>query len=235
MTHSPEISSNRILLVSDDVQLRTLVSQLLTAHRYDVVAVEGCAPLDVGADWDAAIIDAAAAHSAGRWLRNFARAGHVPTLAIATATNGAAAESLWSRVDAVLHEPFDARKLLLVMRGLFADRREAVGRAEQALTTGPLTLVSLLNTATVDARELVLTGAETRVLRELMLAPSTPVSRDKLTRCGLGRGLSPDDRCLDTHINRLRRKIGEDVRGRTPIRTIRSIGYLLLAEWEPRT
>src|SRR5262245_29742095 len=185
MTHSPELTSNRILLVSDNVQLRTLLSQLLAAHRYDVVAVEGCAPLTVEAvaNCDAAIIDAAAAH--GRWLRILNRT--VPTLAIAATRSGAGAESLWTRVDAVLHEPFDARKLLLVIRGLFADRREAAGRAEQALTTGPVTLDSLLNTATVEAREVALTGAETRVLRELMLAPSTPVSRDKLTRCGLGR------------------------------------------------
>jgi len=231
MTHPPEISSGRILLVSDNVQLRTLLGQLLTAHGYDVVAIDGCAPLtlDAGGDWDAAIIDAAAAH--GRWLRNLDRT--VPTLAIAAAKNGAAAESLWSRVDAVLHEPFDARKLLLVIRGLFADRRQAVDRTEQALKTGPVTLDSLLNTATVEAREVALTGAETRVLRELMLAPSKPVSRDKLTRCGLGRGSSPDDRCLDTHIKRLRRKLGTDRHGRTPIRTVRSIGYLLLEQWQP--
>jgi len=240
MTHSSAISSgpssNRILLVSDNVQLRTLLSQLLAAHRYDVVAVEGCAPLrlEAGAGWDAAIIDAAAPHGTARWLRNPRRTGHVPTLAIATGKNAAAAESLWSRVDAVLHEPFDARKLLLVMRGLLADRRETAGRAEQAaLTTGPVTLHSLLNTATVEAREVPLTGAETRVLRELMLAPSTPVSRDKLTRCGLGRGSSPDDRCLDTHIKRLRRKLGTDCHGRTPIRTVRNIGYLLLEQWQP--
>ena len=44
---------------------------------------------------------------------------------------------------------------------------------------------------------------------------------------------SPDDRALDTHINRLRRKLGVDQRGRTPIRTITGIGYLLLADWKP--
>ena len=236
MTYPPEISSSRILLVSDNVQIRTLLSRLLAAHRYDVVAVEGCAPLtlEAGGDWDAAIIDAAAGHGAGRWLRTLDRTGHVPTLAIAPAKNGDAAEALWSRVDAVVHEPFDARKLLLIIRGLFADRRETAGGAEQAaLTTGPVTLHSLLNTATVEAREVALTGAETRVLRELMLAPSTPVSRDKLTRCGLRRDSSPDDRCLDTHIKRLRRKLGTDRHGRTPIRTVRSIGYLLLEQWQP--
>jgi DNA-binding response OmpR family regulator len=227
--------SNRILLVSDDAQLRALLSELLAAHRYDVVAVEGGMAPPVrqpATDWDAAIIDTAAAHGAARWLRTLDRTGRVPTLAIAGARNGAA-ESLWSRVDAVLHEPFDARKLLLVMRGLFAGHRKTAGRAEQALTTGPVTLDSLLNTATVETRDVQLTGVETRVLRELMLAPSTPVSRDKLSRHGLGRGWSPDDRCLDAHIKRLRRKIGNDRHGRTPIRTVRSIGYLLLEQWQP--
>jgi DNA-binding response OmpR family regulator len=38
---------------------------------------------------------------------------------------------------------------------------------------------------------------------------------------------------LDAHINRLRRKLGNDRRGRTPIRTVRSVGCLLLAAWEP--
>jgi len=236
MLHSPEISSNRILLVSDNAQLRALLSRLLAAHRYDVVAVDGgAAPLarQPAADWDAAIIDAAATHAAARWLRNLDRTGRVPTLAIAAANNGAALESLWSRVDAVLHDPFDARKLLLINRGLFAGKRETAGRGEPALTTGPVTLHSLLNTATVEAREIPLTGAETRVLRELMLSACTPVSRDKLTRCGLGRGWLPDDRSLDTHIKHLRRKIGNDRHGRTPIRTVRNIGYLLLEQWQP--
>jgi len=236
MTQLPEISSDRILLVSDNLQLRALLSQLLAAHRYNVVTVESGAPpaLEAGVDCDAAIIDAAAPHAAARWLRNLDRTGHVPTLAIATSKSATAAESLWSRVDVVLHEPFDTGKLLLVLRGLFAGRRESVSRTQQAaLTTGPVTLHSLLNTVTVEAREVPLTGAETRVLRELMLAPSTPVSRDQLTRCGLGRGSSPDDRCLDTHIKRLRRKLGTDHHGRTPIRTVRNIGYLLVAQWQP--
>jgi DNA-binding response OmpR family regulator len=90
-----------------------------------------------------------------------------------------------------------------------------------------------LNTAIVATREIELTGVETRILRELVIAAGTPVSRNHLTSCGLGRGWSPDDRCLDSHIKRLRRKIGCDSHGRTPIRTVRNIGYLLLERWQP--
>jgi DNA-binding response OmpR family regulator len=49
------------------------------------------------------------------------------------------------------------------------------------------------------------------------------------------RAWSPGDRSLDTHINRLRRKVGRDARGRTPIRTLTGVGYLLLADWDPVT
>lgn len=225
-------SALRILLVSDDAQLSLLLSGLLVAHGYDVVSTGGaaaCARRPI-ADWDAAIVDAAATRAA-RWLHDIEAPTRVPTIVIAAA-NTAAARPLWNRADAVLHEPFDARKLLLVVRGLFAGRRGSA-RADSSLIKGPVTLHPLLNAATVAARETSLTDVETRLLRELMLAASTPVSRDRLTRCGLGRDWSPDDRSLDTHIKRLRRKLGPDRLGRTPIRTVRGMGYLLLERWQP--
>ena len=225
----------RILLVSDDAQLRLLLSELLIAQGYDVVAAGGAANFGRprAADWDAAILDAGLPHGAANWLHKLEATTRVPTIAIAATNNLAAARPLWNRVDAVLHETLDARKLLLIMRGLFAGRRRGTALANHSLTKGPVTLNPLLNAATVAARETSLTDVETRVLRELMLCASTPVSRDRLTRSGLGRAWSRDDRCLDTHIKRLRRKLGPDRHGRTPIRTVRGVGYLLLERWQP--
>lgn len=230
-----DASALRILLVSDNAQLRTQMNALLAADRYVVVAVGGAAPLAHrhSAGWDAAIVDAAAAHGAARWLRALA-ATRVPILALAAARSGAAIELVWSRVDAVLHEPFDARKLSLVLRGLFAGRRSAAAHpGNNELTIGPMTLRSLLNTVTVESREIALTDAETRILHELLLHAGKPLSRERLTRRGLLRDWSPDDRCLDAHIKRLRRKLGPDRFGRTPLRTVRGVGYRLVAEWEP--
>jgi DNA-binding response OmpR family regulator len=227
------MSAARILLVSDDPQLRALLCELLAAHRYDVVAVNvgAAASLRRSTDWDAAIIDAAAAHGAARWAHRLG--AEVPTLALAATKTVTTTESLWHRVDAVLHEPFEARKLLLIMRGLFASRRAKLEHEAQVLRTGPLTLHALLNTARVDTRDIALTGVETRILRELMLTASTPVPRERLSSSGLGRASTPADRCLDSHIKRLRRKLGNDLHGRTPIRTVRSVGYLLLERWQP--
>lgn len=227
-------AGKRVLLVSDDAQLRALLSALLDAHGYDAVGAAGAAPSrPLAADWDAAIVDAALPHGAVRWLCALEALPRVPTIALAAGGGRSDARPLWNRVDAVLQGPLAARKLVLIMRGLFAGRREAASRADAALTAGPVVLRPLLNLAAVETREVVLTDVETRVLRELMLAAGTPVARHRLVRCGLGRAWSPHDRCLDTHIKRLRRKLGPDARGRTPIRTVRGVGYLLLERWQP--
>lgn len=199
-------SSMRILLASDDVQLRLQLSGLLIALGYDVIATGSAGPCTrrSNADWDAVIVDAAAPHAAARCIHALEASTRVPTIAIAATSNADAVKRLWNRVDAVLHEPLDARKLLLIMRALLASRRGTT-RAVPSLT-----------------------DAETRVLSELMLAQNTTVSRDRLTRSGLGRGWSPEDRCVTTRIKRLRRRVGTDRRGRTPIRTARGVSYLLL-------
>lgn len=225
----------RILVASDDARFCELLSTPLVADGYDVVAAGGARAVarQAACDADAAIVDAATAHGAARWLQTLEAAARVPTIAIASALDGASLAPLWHRVDAVLRGPFDAHKLLLIVRGLLAGRRRTARHAEQPLSYGPLVLHSPLNTATIAAREIPLTGVETRVLRELMLAASAPVARDRLAQCGLRRESPPEDRCLDTHIKRLRRKLGPDRHGRTPIRTVRSIGYLLVEQWQP--
>lgn len=224
----------RLLLVCDDAQLRTLLSQFLTAHGYSVVAESNAMTRTRAAGCDAAILDAGKTQlEAARSLRELQKTPRLPTVALAAPRQGADSESFWQRVDVVLDKPLDPRKLLLVLRGLFAGRERAAAAEQQALTAGPLTLQSLLSSVAIGTREVALTGVETRILRELMVAAGTPVPRDRLAGCGSPRGWSPDDRTLDTHVKRLRRKLGTDCGGRTPIRTVRGVGYLLITDWQP--
>ena len=147
--------------------------------------------------------------------------------------NGDATPHELAAGDVVLGKPFDPRELLLIIRGMLEDSADAEERSDSPLAVGPISLSPLLNAATVAAREIELTDVETRILHELLLNATRPVTRERLTRRALLRNWSPGDRALDTHINRLRRKLGVDQRGRTPIRTITGIGYLLLADWKP--
>jgi DNA-binding response OmpR family regulator len=227
----------RIVLVSDDEQMRSLLCGLFAAHGYaSVTGLDSNSALAAQqreARWDLAIVDVSAA--ASRVLPQL-KATSRALVAICVPNNGTAAQVV-AGSDVALGKPFDPRELLLVVRGMLevevgVDTGGDAASPAAATTAGPITLTTLVNTARVGAREIELTDVETRILHELLANASNPVSRERLTRRALLRDWSPDDRALDTHINRLRRKIGPDHRGRTPLRTVRGVGYLLLAEWQ---
>lgn len=229
-------SPARIVLISEDEQLRSLLCGLLVAHGYAGAVGLGAASADAAelARCDVAIVDVAVHADALRVLRTLKAASRAGIVALFPKTSGLAPE-LAAFGDVLVGKPFDPRELVLIIGGLLHGKAAAptAPQSRALVSAGPISLWTLLNAAMVAAREVELTGVETRILYELLSNASQPVTRERLTRRGLGRDWVPDDRSLDTHINRLRRKLGNDRRGRTPIRTVRSVGYLLLAEWEP--
>ena len=230
----------RILFISDDEQLRALLCRLLLADGYvSVLGLDSLTALATSnqlTSCDVAIVDLSISYAdAVRAFRSIKRTGNAATVVIASKSNGAANADLAAEVDVLLSKPFDPRELVFIIRAMLKGRARGTPQSRESVSAGPIRLQTLLNTATVAAREIDLTGVETRVLEELLVNASNPVTRDRLMRRAVGREWSPFDRCLDTHINRLRRKIGEDRQGRTPIRTLRGIGYLLIGEWEPGT
>jgi two-component system phosphate regulon response regulator OmpR len=226
----------RIVLVSGDEQLRSLLRGLLVAHGYEgVVGYDAKQALTTGVvSCDVAVVDVTSAHAdAQRLLRHIKSTPAAVITIVAHRDGPSSSQPLDASSDVVLVKPFDPRELLLVIRGMLDGRTEAAPSTGAAVAAGPITLSTLLNAARVGAREVELTGVEARLLRELLRNAGNPVTRERLTRRGLLRDWVPDDRALDTHINRLRRKLGHDRRGRTPLRTVRGVGYRLLAEWAP--
>src|SRR5262245_3307847 len=227
------------MLVSDDAQLRSLLGGLLVAHGYDgVFGVDSESALTaqrLGAEWDVAIVDVSQSSAGAMQALRQLKTTNAAIVVIVPKKNGTATpHEIAAGGDVVLGKPFDPRELLLIIRGMLeGDDDEAEPSSDSPVSVGPISLAPLLNAATVASREIELTDVETRILHELLLNATHPVTRERLTRRALMRGWSPDDRALDTHINRLRRKLGVDQRGRTPIRTVTGVGYLLLADWKP--
>jgi two-component system response regulator CpxR len=218
--------------MSDDVQLRVLLSELLLAHGYLVVMTEISATERVG-DVDVVVIDATAGPG-GRVVDRPRGNARSWVVILSSKDAGDHPADLERAADVLLRKPFDARELLLIIRGMVQERARWLAHAAgEAHSVGPLTLDTTLNTITIDSRECLLTDVESRILAELMSQPGQAVTRERLMQQGLARPWSPLDRTLDMHINRLRRKVGTDVRGRPPIRTVRGIGYFLLPTWEP--
>lgn len=224
--------NGRILIMSDDVQLRVLLAELLLAHGYLVVVTEISAT-ERGRDVDVVVIDATA-RPGGRVFGKPRGISQSWVVVLSSKQDGDHPADLEGAADVILDKPFDARELLLIIRGMVQERaRWLAPAAREAHCVGPLTLDTTLNTIAIDSRECLLTDVESRILAELMRQPGQAVTRERLMHQGLAREWSPLDRTLDTHIKRLRRKVGNDVRGRTPIRTVRGIGYFLLAQWKP--
>jgi DNA-binding response OmpR family regulator len=226
----------RIVLVSDDEQLRSLLCGLLNAHGYGgVLGVDTRSAVALKkppAEWDIAVLDTSVSYEDTMRLLRQLKSTSAAIIAIFGSRNGAAApRELLTDTDVLLGKPFDPRELLLVIRGMLDGRDDVDPQSDATVSAGPIILSTLLNQATVASREIELTGVEARILYELVINATHPVTRERLMRRALLRSL--DTRSLDTHVSRLRRKIGADRHGRTPIRTVRGVGYLLIEHWEP--
>jgi two-component system phosphate regulon response regulator OmpR len=81
---------------------------------------------------------------------------------------------------------------------------------------------------TPNGREVVLTRAESDLLKELVRSPRQVVSRDKLRYAVAGRGMDPFDRSVDMLVARVRRKIEPDPKIPRFLLTILGIGYKLI-------
>jgi len=73
-----------------------------------------------------------------------------------------------------------------------------------------------------------LTSAEHNLLEVLLRHAGQPVSKHELCLSALGRRLARNDRCVDVHLSRVRRKLGVLTDGRSLIRSVHKYGYRLL-------
>lgn len=65
---------------------------------------------------------------------------------------------------------------------------------------------------------------------KFMERPGRVLSRDQLLELVKGGADEAYDRAIDVQVSRLRQKFGDSDRGRSLIRTIRGVGYMLVME-----
>jgi len=83
--------------------------------------------------------------------------------------------------------------------------------------------------ALYGGRPLDLTAMECEILEQLLRSAGRTVSRDQLSLHLYNRVASPYDRTIDTHVSRIRRKLGP---GRHLIASVRGTGYQLCTKPE---
>jgi two-component system phosphate regulon response regulator PhoB len=123
--------------------------------------------------------------------------------------------------DDYVTKPFSPRELVLRVRAVL--RRRGEGRTAAApLLRGPLRLDPERHRCTVLDQEIDLTAKEFQLLEALMRRPGRVMTREKLLDEVWGSDIAVTTRTIDTHLKRLREKLGA---ASDLIETVRGVGY----------
>ncbi len=130
--------------------------------------------------------------------------------------------------DDYLTKPFDMMDLIARIKALIRRQEKHFPHSSQEearLTYGNISLNPETRRVEVDDREVSLTPTEFRLLHILIQSPGKVFSRDRLIELVLGYEYEGYGRTLDSHIARLRAKIGDDPRSPQYIKTVFGVGY----------
>ena len=223
------MSSEKLLVMDDDAELCAMLREFLGAAGY-VVDVEpdgerGAARAESG-DYSLLILDVMLPGLDGfEVLRRVRRHSPVPILMVGVkAERSDRVAGLDAGADDYLPKPFFLDELLARVRAIMRRSRGAARGLPEALRVGDLYLVPGDRDAYFRGRPLGLTAMECEILELLIRSCGRVVSRDSLSLHLHDRLTSPFDRSVDTHVSRLRRKLGA---GRNMILSVRGVGYQL--------
>lgn len=220
--------SNRdisILLVDDDADLRSLMSEFFMEQGYQVtVAPDGSRGLDLARQpqFDLVILDVMMPGLDGfAVLEQLRKTSKVPVIMLTARTETASRiHGLESGADDYLPKPFDPQELLARVRAIL--RRTHSEPAAGPVEVSGVRLDAASRTVTQDGKPVTLTSVEFDILEVLVRAAGRVVSRDELMQRLYQREATPFDRSIDVHVSHLRKKLddSEDL-----IRTVRGVGY----------
>jgi len=123
--------------------------------------------------------------------------------------------------DDYVTKPFSPRELVLRVASVLR-RRSPGSTAEEILEHGAIRLDAARHRCSVDGAEAPLTAKEFDLLRVLMSRPGRVVTREALLECVWGSDVKVTSRTIDTHLKRLREKLGH---AGGLVETVRGVGY----------
>lgn len=122
--------------------------------------------------------------------------------------------------DDYITKPFSPRELILRVKAVL--KRGHGQEKPKTITRGPIHIDMDRNSVAVNNKQLHLTSIEFKLLAELATSDGRVLSRDNLLDRVWGRDCYVTDRTIDTHIRRLREKLGKAAEY---IETVRGFGY----------
>ena len=233
---------DHVLVVDDDAEIRSLLSEYLERNGYRVSAVADGRGMWAALESkrpDLVVLDVMLPGDDGLTLCRTLRARSSLPIIMLTARGEETDRivGLEMGADDYLAKPFNPRELLARIKSVLRRSRSLPENLEPEQAT---TLRFAGWSLDLKARHLVspehvvvpLSGTEFKLLRVFLAHPNSVLTRDQLIELMMSRDAGPFDRAIDVQVSRLRHRLADDAKEPSLIKTIRGEGYVLAARVE---
>nr|BET44690.1 MAG: two-component system response regulator OmpR [Candidatus Aschnera chinzeii] len=234
--------NHKILVVEDDIKLRSLLERYLTEHGFQVRGSANSEQMNrilTRESINLIVLDLMLPREDGLSICRRLRSQNntIPIIII----TGKIEEidrivGLEIGADDYITKPFNPRELLARIRAVLRRQsNELPGtptQSESLIEFGKFKLNLGTREMFQNNMLISLTSGEFAVLKVLVSYPREPLSRDKLMYLARGREYSAMERAIDVQISRLRRIIEDDPTHPRYIQTIWGLGYIFVPDDE---
>ncbi len=222
------MSKKLVLIVEDEADIRDLLTFNLGREGFETIEAEdGLIGLELARSRhpDIILLDVMLPHKDGfqvcRELEHDAGTAHIPIIMLtARGEEIDRIVGLELGADDYVIKPFSVRELILRIRAIL--RRQQQVQQSPSLQKHGIHLDPSAHTVNNNGQFIELTATEFRLLEDAMRHAGTVRTREQLLNSVWGYQFEGYARTVDTHVRRLRAKLGE---GADNLETVRGVGY----------
>jgi len=224
----------RVLLIDDDIELCQMMAEYLLAEDFALEIAndgEAGARQALSGNFDLVVLDVMMPRFNGfDALRLIRTSSQIPVIMLtAKGDEIDRIVGLELGADDYLSKPFNPRELVARLRAIqrrVSARNQQIG---EVIRAGSIAIHPAERIIEWRGQALEITTTEYSLLEVLARNAGRVVSKSELYEQALGRPESRYDRSIDVHVSNLRHKLGMLEDGRSPIQTVRGVGYQFIA------
>lgn len=219
-----------ILIVEDEARIREIVRTYAVKEQYQVFEAGSgseCYDLLDEREYQIIILDVMLPDTDG-WtiLRKIRKERKIPVIMLTA--RGEEEDKLLGfdlGADDYVTKPFSAKELMARVKTIL--KRNNIVTSGETIEVGTMTINTSFHQIQVDSEDVELTPLEYKLLMYFVDNRNLALSREQILNGVWGYDYFGDERTVDTHIKRLRKKIGDEGNW---IKTIRGVGYRMVVE-----